>query len=115
MLSQQSIIHLLSKHSPYDFFEKYRVKKLYLFGSLLTDRFDTENSDVDLLVEFDEEGLNPEEIGELFLHFLSALEDLLQRKVDLLRNRPFRNKYFQEELDKTKVLIYERKREEIFA
>ncbi len=115
MLPQQSIICHLSKHSLRKFFENYRVKKLYVFGSLLTDRFDADKSDVDLLVEFDEEDLNPEEIGELFLSFLSALEDLLQRKVDLLRNKNFRNKYFQEELDKTKVLIYEREREEVFA
>jgi uncharacterized protein len=98
-----------------EFYQNFSVKKLYLFGSLLTDSFDEEKSDVDLLVEFDETGLKPEEIGELFLHFLSALEDLLGKKIDLIRNRHFKNKYFQEELDKTKILIYERKREEIFA
>jgi predicted nucleotidyltransferase len=97
------------------FYQDFRVKKLYLFGSLLTDHFDEEKSDIDLLVEFDETGLKPEEIGELFLHFLSALEDLLDKKIDLVRNKHFRNKYFQEELDKTKVLIYEREREKVFA
>ncbi len=115
MSVKKHIIDLLFKQSTQEFYQDFRVKKLYVFGSLLTDRFDEEKSDVDLLVEFDETGLQPEEIGELFLHFLSALEDLLEKKIDLLRNKSFKNIYFQQELDKTKILIYERKREEIFA
>lgn len=35
-----------------DLCKKYRVKKLYVFGSILTDRFN-DDSDVDFSVDFD--------------------------------------------------------------
>lgn len=34
---------------------KYQVKKLYVFGSSVTSHFDEVSSDIDLLVEIDEE------------------------------------------------------------
>lgn len=92
---------------------KYQIKRLYLFGSVLTQSFKILESDVDILVEFEEEQLKPEEIGENCLNFSWEIEQILGRKVDVLRNRTFKNPYFQKSLDRSKVLIYERKRTEI--
>jgi len=34
------------------------------------------------------------------------LEDLLKRQIDLIEERGIRNRFFNKELDETKVLIY---------
>lgn len=62
-----------------DFCERNHMRKLSLFGSVLTDRF-TEQSDIDMLVEFD-----PGHVPGLF--DLSGMEielsEMFGRKVDL--------------------------------
>lgn len=68
----------------------YSVKRLYLFGSAARDEFDQNNSDLDFLVAF-HENLPPEIIGRNMLALNEALEGLFQRKVDLIRERRFRN------------------------
>jgi predicted nucleotidyltransferase len=81
---------------PYDkiaeFCEKNHIRKLSLFGSVLRDDF-TENSDVDVLVEF-EEGKTP---GFRFFVMDEELSKILGRKVDL--NTPGSlSKYFRDEV-----------------
>jgi predicted nucleotidyltransferase len=95
--------------------QKYLLAKLFVFGSILTEKFDNLKSDIDFLVEFDETNLKPEDIGDLCLNLSNDLEQLFKRKVDVLRNRPFRNYYFEQSLNRTKLLIYDRKRTEIPA
>jgi predicted nucleotidyltransferase len=43
--------------------QKHNVLKLFAFGSAITDRFDAQNSDIDLLVEIDEK--DPIERGKI--------------------------------------------------
>lgn len=62
----------------YPIFEKFRVKKAVLFGSYAKGRA-SETSDIDLVVEVSLEGL-------AFYDLANALEDALQKKVDLFRN-----------------------------
>lgn len=87
--------------------QRYQVDKLYLFGSATTDHF-TSDSDLDIIVRFRELGLPPEDQGQLYWDLLDALEQLLGRKVDLLTDKKFSNPYFQQEVEKTKTLIYDR-------
>ena len=57
----------------------YKVKRLFAFGSVLTNRF-TDKSDIDLVVDFDKE-----KVDDYFSNFFDlkyALEKLLGRKVD---------------------------------
>ena len=54
----------------------------------------------------------PEDRGQLYWDLLDALEQLFGRKVDLLTDRAFDNPYFQEEVEKTKTLIYDRSQSE---
>ena len=83
--------------------KKYEVAKLWVFGSILTPRFNDE-SDVDFSVIF-----HYEQIPDLFLtffDFIDELQTLLGRKVDLIDETAVKNPYFRTELDRTKFLIY---------
>lgn len=86
--------------------EKYRVKELYLFGSVLTERF-SDTSDVDVLVQFGDIDLN--DYFDNYMDFKDELEALLGRPVDIVENQAVRNPIFRRILDREKKLIYERK------
>ena len=90
-----------------EIFKKYQVKKVYLFGSAVTDRFN-EGSDVDFLIEPLEPKDEPDPVvrGEILWNLYFELEDLLHRKVDMVTKSNLTNKYFIRELDKTAVPIY---------
>ena len=91
--------------------KQYRVDRLYAFGSVLTDQFQEDRSDVDLLVEL--ESMSPIEKGETLLKLWDALESLFQRKVDLLTEQPLKNAYLRESINRTKRLIYDRRSEKV--
>ena len=83
--------------------KRYKVKRLSVFGSVLTDRFD-KDSDVDFLVNFDKAA-----ITDYFTNFFDlkyALEELLGREVDLLEEQAIRNRYLKENIEQNKTLIY---------
>lgn len=86
--------------------EANRVKHLYAFGSVTRDDFE-KDSDIDFVVDFDEN--DPYRYMNLYFNLKFELEDLLQRKIDLLEDRAIENQTFREELDSAKVLIYEQK------
>ena len=83
---------------------KYGVKTLCVSGSILTPRFN-EKSDVDFSATFYPEE-DPLITGENFLNLYIDLEDLMGRRIDLVNEVNLRNKYFIEELEETKQLIY---------
>ena len=53
---------------------KYKVAKLWVFGSILTPRFDDE-SDVDLLVDFDEQHIDLLDYADNFFQVYSWNRD----------------------------------------
>jgi len=83
--------------------KRHHVKTLHAFGSVLTNRFNT-NSDVDLIVDIDEP--NPLTYADNYFDLKFALEDLLKRPIDLLENKAIRNPYLRQSIDDTKQLIY---------
>ena len=85
--------------------EKHKVNQLFVFGSILTKKFN-KDSDVDFVVVFNRDSLPLMVYGENYFEFKFALEDLLKRSVDLVEYSAVRNPYFKEELDETKQLIY---------
>lgn len=85
--------------------KKFHVSKLWVFGSILTNRFRAE-SDIDLCVDFDWKSIPLLDAANNFFGFQFALEDLLGRKIDLTDESAVRNKYFREELNETRKLIY---------
>ena len=87
------------------FFVSQPIKKAWLFGSCSRGE-DTQNSDVDILVEYDRQNtrISLMKMASIML----GLEDLLHRKVDMVENGrllPFA----QESANRDKFLIYERK------
>ena len=84
--------------------ETYNVSKLFVFGSVLTDKFN-ENSDIDLIVLFNKENIN--DYFSNYFDFKYSLEDLLQRPVDLLEEQAIKNPYLLKNINKNKQLIYE--------
>jgi uncharacterized protein len=91
--------------------EKCNVSRLYLFGSVVTERFSEEHSDLDLLVEM--EPMPVIDRGEKLIQLWDELENLFQRKVDLLTDQPIRNQYFKTQVEETKQLIYDRAEQKI--
>ena len=83
--------------------EQHKVDKLYAFGSVLTDRF-SKDSDVDLVVNFTD--MPVEVYADNYFDFKFSLEDMLNRRIDLLEGQAIKNPYFIQQLDETKQLIY---------
>jgi hypothetical protein len=83
----------------------HNIKYLYAFGSSVTDRFDYDKSDIDLLVEIDD--ADPVERGEKLISLWDTFESFFNRKVDLLTDSSIRNPYLRKSIDSTKILIYD--------
>ena len=85
--------------------KRHKVKELYLFGSILTTKFN-HDSDIDMLVQFD--NVDILEYADNYFDFKEKLELLLGREVDLLENQAIRNPIFRKILDRDKKLVYDR-------
>lgn len=85
---------------------RYRVSRLYAFGSLVDGRFEAGKSDVDLLVEFDKSELSKKEIARSLLELWIELQELLQCKVDLITTDKIKGDFFKKYLNLYKELIY---------
>ncbi|OFX62541.1 MAG: nucleotidyltransferase [Bacteroidetes bacterium GWA2_30_7] len=83
--------------------KQYKVLRLYIFGSILTNRF-SEKSDIDFLVDFDK--INMLDYADNFFDFKYSLQDLFHRNIDLLETKAITNPYLKNNIDKTKQLIY---------
>lgn len=81
-----SVKDILSKLKP-ELLEKYPIASIGLFGSIVRDDF-TENSDVDIIVEFNDK------IGIEFITLADELEEKLNYKVDLVSKGGIKPKYF---------------------
>lgn len=89
----------------FDLCRQHRVRTLAVFGSILTDRFN-DNSDVDLLVDFEPIEHDKFDYVDNYFGLRDALERLFNRKVDLIEEKGLRNKYFIANVNRTKQLIY---------
>lgn len=77
-------------------FKKYPIKTLAIFGSFARNEQD-ENSDLDLMVEFNKK------VGSEFIQLADDLEDFLGFKVDLVSKKGIKERYFAQIKDE---LIY---------
>ena len=92
--------------------KEHYIKELYAFGSAIEGDF-TNDSDIDLLYEMDYSGFDFKDLKNIpydpflvYFDLKEKLEKLFKKKVDLIPNEDFKNKYFLNELQKTKTLIY---------
>lgn len=83
----------------------YGVKRLYAFGSVVSDKF-RNDSDVDFLISFTD-SLSIDEYTNNYFTLHYKLREFLQREIDLITERTFSNPYFIESINSSKVLIYE--------
>jgi uncharacterized protein len=84
--------------------KNYGVKSLYIFGSATHDNID-KNSDIDLLIAFNE-NLTIEEYTENYFTLQYKLRELLKRNIDLVTQNSLSNPYFIQSIDQNKQLLY---------
>jgi len=84
--------------------KKYHVATMYLFGSAATDAFN-DNSDIDFLISF-RNNVSLEEYADNYFDLLFELEDIFERKIDLVTEKTLSNPYFIRSVEQTKQLIY---------
>jgi predicted nucleotidyltransferase len=81
------------------------ARRLHLFGSATRSDFRPADSDLDFLVEFDQE-LAPAAYSQAFFTLKAGLEDLFRRPVDLLTPEALRNPYLRRRIEAEQVPIY---------
>ena len=85
------------------FCEIYKVRKMYAFGSVCSDQF-TEDSDIDFLISF--ENISFEQYTDNYFELHYKLQELFNRKIDLITENSLSNPYFIKGVDQSKQLIY---------
>lgn len=83
---------------------QFHVKKLELFGSAISDRFDEKSSDIDFLVEFDE--LQAGQYADSYFGLLESIKKLLGRDVDIVMIKAIKNRYFLQKIDRNRKVLY---------
>ncbi len=85
---------------------RYHVAELYVYGSILSDRF-SQDSDIDFLVRFS--GVAPLEYFDNYMDFKEKLEDVFSRNVDLVEIQTIKNPILKRSIDRNKKILYGRK------
>jgi uncharacterized protein len=85
--------------------KRFGVKRLDIFGSAVDPaEFDSQTSDLDLLVEFNpSHDLGP---ADQYFGLLDELRSLLGREIDLVTARSLRNPYFIRSVNRTRQVLY---------
>lgn len=81
----------------------HKVKSLYAFGSILTDKYDS-SSDIDLIVDFS--NIPVDDYADNYFDFKFSLQDVLKRPVDLLEEKAIKNPYFKQSVNRQRQLVY---------
>ena len=83
---------------------RYRVRRLDIFGSAVSDEFDPAASDLDFLVEF--EDLRAGQYADAYFGLLEALQELFDRPIDLLMASAITNPYLMRHIEESRTLLY---------
>lgn len=83
--------------------QNHKVKSLYAFGSVLTDKFN-KDSDIDFVVDF--QPLDVLDYADNYFDLKFSLEMILKRRIDLLEEKAIKNPYFRQTLNQQKQLVY---------
>lgn len=83
---------------------RHHVRRLEVFGSAADGTFDADKSDLDFLVEY--EAISPAEHYEAYFGLWEDLQDLFQRKIDLVEPHTMRNPYFIREVNAAREIVY---------
>jgi len=83
---------------------RFGVRSLDVFGSAADGRFDSARSDIDFLVDF-----NEDDSGSLFHRYFGlqeSLEQLFGRKIDLVSANALSNPYFIDAVNQSRQSVY---------
>ena len=83
---------------------QFGIRRLDIFGSAVTARFDATKSDLDLIVDL---GDYDATVVDRFLDLADALETLFARPVNLITVKSIRSPLFQAEVAKSRTTLYE--------
>ncbi len=81
------------------------IKRLYVFGSVVSDKF-REDSDIDFLISFSD-NLTVDEYTQNYFTLHYKLRELFGREIDIVTERTLSNPYLIESINESKQLIYE--------
>lgn len=84
--------------------QRLRVRRLEVFGSATTERFDPDRSDFDFLYAFDD--LESADLADRYFDLREGLEKLFGRKVDLVSAPSIRNPYFLRKVNAQRRVLY---------
>src|SRR5438552_2648042 len=102
----KAMIELIEQHRAEldNLCRKHHVKTLEVFGSAATGAWDPAQSDLDFLVDFHlmERGQH----AKAYFGLLLALEDLYQRKIDLVETPAVSNPYFLKSINQNRTVLY---------
>jgi predicted nucleotidyltransferase len=82
---------------------KYGVQKAYAFGSAIKETMN-ENSDIDFIIKFPDD-MDYVTYADNYFALAHSLEDLLERKVDLVSEKTLHNPYLIENINNHKVQV----------
>ncbi len=85
--------------------QEYGVKRLEVFGSVMTDAFDPQHSDIDFIIEYPD-GYDFGLWLTRYFELKDRLEALLGRSVDLVMAGAMRRRHFIESANETRQLLY---------
>lgn len=85
--------------------KRHHVSRLFLFGSAAKGNFDPVKSDLDMAVEFTDD-IEPVDYAKNYFSLLEALENLFDKKVELLSLKALKNVIMIEEIENSKVQLY---------
>ena len=85
--------------------DRYGVRRLDLFGSATTDRFDPATSDLDFLVDFADRSPG---YADRYMAVAEGLEAILGRCVDLVTERSVVSPDFRTTVERQRRNVYER-------
>jgi len=86
-----------------DLCSKHKVAKLFVFGSVLSEKF-KKNSDIDFIVDFRD--FDVYDYADNYFDLKYSLENILKRNIDLLEDKAINNPYFRKSIDSSKQLLY---------
>ncbi|MBK6264583.1 nucleotidyltransferase family protein [Marivirga sp. S37H4] len=91
-------------HEIVDACKKHHVVAIALFGSAAKDAMN-EDSDIDLLVDFSD-NIDVLDYADNYFSLLHQLQEILDRKVDLVSTKSLKNPILKKEVYQSKVDLY---------
>ena len=101
------MIPLIQDHSDElaELCRRHHVKRLEVFGSAAVGDFNPQTSDIDFLVDY--HPFHGPGKADAYFGLLEDLQQLFDRRIDLVVDHAIENPYFRKSVDTSKVPIYE--------